>query len=177
MGAITTQSELKDVEIHNVLSNERRQLVLQNLREAGGALTARELSTRIAEAETDESPPPRNIRKSAYISLLQTHLPKLEELGIVDYDQTEKTVKLRQRAKQVNVYMETVPRYGIAWSEYYLWVSALGLLLIVAGQVGVPVLADGGSLALAAGTLVFILASAIYQTANQRSSVLHRLRE
>jgi DNA-binding transcriptional ArsR family regulator len=177
MGATTADPELRAVEIHDVLSNERRQLILKFLRDGGGLLTARELSERIAEVETGETPPPRNIRQSAYVSLHQTHLPKLDELDIVDYDQSAKTVELNDRAREVSVYMETVPKYGISWSEYYVAVSVLGLLLIIAGEIGVPVLASIGSLALASATFVLILASATYQTYSQQSSVLHRLRE
>ena len=81
MADATAESQLAPVEIHDVLSNERRQKVLELLRDNGhdGSMTARELSERIAEHETGESPPPRNIRQSAYVSLHQTHLPKLDE--------------------------------------------------------------------------------------------------
>jgi hypothetical protein len=177
MGATTAQPDLEAVEIHDVLSNERRQLILEFLRDAGGILTARELSEKIAEVETGESPPPRNIRQSAYVSLHQTHLPKLNELDIVEYDQSAKTVELNERAEQVSVYMERVPKYGLSWAEYYLAVSVLGLLLIVAGEGGVPVLAGVGSLTFAAATFALIIASAVYQTYSQQSSVLHRLRD
>lgn len=170
-------SDLESVEIHDVLSNERRQLILQFLQEAGGHSTARDLAERIAEIETGQSPPPKNIRQSAYVALHQTHLPKLDELGIVEYDEDGKTVELTDRANQVRVYMETVPKYGLSWSEYYVVVAALGLLLIVAAEVGVPIIVDIGSLALAVGILLLIVASAIYQTLSQRSSLIHRLRE
>jgi hypothetical protein len=175
MAATTAQPDLEAVEIHEVLSNERRQLILEFLRDAGGILTARELSERIAEVETGERPPPRNIRQSAYVSLHQTHLPKLDELDIIEYDQSAKTVELNERAEQVSVYMETVPKYGLAWSEYYLAVSVLGLLLIIAGEIGVPVVASIGSLPLASATFLLIMGSAVYQTVSQQSSVLHRL--
>jgi len=177
MGASSIEPELKAVEIHDVLSNERRQLILTFLREAGGVLSARELSERIAEVETGESPPPRNIRQSAYVSLHQTHLPKLDELGIVDYDQSAKTVRLNDRAKQVSVYMETVPKYGISWSEYYLAVSVLGLLLVAAAEFGVPLLVDVGAVGLAVAVFGLVLLSAAYQTVTQQSSLFHRLRQ
>lgn len=170
-------SDLESVEIHEVLRNERRQMVLKFLRDSDGVISARELSERIAETESGESPPPSNLRRSVYISLHQTHLPKLHQMEIVDYDQSSKTVELKERGREVSVYMETVPRYGISWSEFYLGVSVLGLLLIIAGEIGVPILAAVGSSSLAAGTLLLLLAAAIYQTVSQRSSMLHRLRE
>jgi len=172
------ETELTAVDIHDVLSNERRRMVLSILREQrDDAMTARELSELIAESETGQSPPPRNIRQSAYVSLHQTHLPKLDELGIVDYDESAKTVSLTDRANQMSVYMETVPRYGISWSEYYLAVSVIGLLLAAAAWIGVPVLAAVNAATWAALVLALVGVSATYQTIQQGSSILHRMRE
>jgi hypothetical protein len=170
-------AKLAAVDIHDVLSNERRRMVISILREEKGQTTARELSERIAEMETGQSPPPRNIRQSAYVSLHQTHLPKLDDLGIIHYDESAKTVALTDRAKRVSVYMETVPRYGISWSEYYVAVSVIGLLLMAATWLGVPLIASVSAAGWA--TLVFLLlgVSATYQTIQQGSSIIHRMRE
>lgn len=81
----------------DVLSNRRRRLVLELLRANGGEATARELSEYIATVESGENPPPRNIRQSAYVSLHQTHLPKLNKPDIIEYDGQAKTVKLNDR--------------------------------------------------------------------------------
>ncbi|HKJ60311.1 MAG TPA: hypothetical protein VKA37_13855 [Halobacteriales archaeon] len=172
------QADLAAVDIHDVLSNERRRMVLSILHEEDTrSTTARDLSERIAEMETGQSPPPRNIRQSAYVSLHQTHLPKLDELGIIDYDESAKTVTLTDRARQVSVYMETVPRYGISWSEYYLGVSAIGLLLVFAAWTGVPVIGSVGAATWATLVLALILVSGTYQTIQQGSSIIHRIRE
>ena len=81
------QPDLAAVDIHDVLSNERRRMVLSILHEEDTrSTTARDLSERIAEMETGQSPPPRNIRQSAYVSLHQTHLPKLDELEVLAAD-------------------------------------------------------------------------------------------
>lgn len=98
-------------DIHDVLRNDRRREVLSELKANSGEATIRELSERIASAETGEDPPPRNVRQSVYVSLHQTHLPKLDELGIVDYDTDGKTVKLRSEAEAVREYM-TPPDAG-----------------------------------------------------------------
>jgi hypothetical protein len=168
--------ELSAVEIHDVLANERRKMVIDLLRRERTEMSARDLSEHIAERETGESPPPRNKRQSAYVSLHQTHLPKLDELGIIEYDQSEKTVALDDEAnRQVSVYMETVPKYGISWSEYYAGVSVLGLLLVAATGVGVPVVESVGAAGWAGAVLAIVAASATYQTTRQGSSFLHRL--
>jgi hypothetical protein len=168
--------DLSPVEIHDVLSNERRKMVIDLLRRERTEISARDLSEYIAERETGESPPPRNKRQSAYVSLHQTHLPKLDELGIIEYDQSEKTVALDDEAsREVSVYMETVPRYGISWSEYYAGVSTLGLLLVAATEVGVPVIEGVGAAVWASVVLAVVTVSAAYQTTRQGSSFLHRL--
>lgn len=168
------EAPLSEEDIHDVLSNERRRMTLDRLREADGTLTTRELSEQIAEQETGESPPPRNIRQSAYVSLQQTHLPKLDELGIVEYDSNRKSVALRNRADEVSVYTEVVPRYGIAWSEYYLGVSLLGLLTVLGSAIGVPVVSAVAELTWATLFLAATLLSSIYQTVTGGASIFHR---
>jgi len=84
-----------------------------------GATTLNDLAETIAERETGESPAPKNIRNSVYNSLHQTHLPKLDRRGIVEYDSDRKTIRITEDARSVDVYMEVVTPYGITWSEYY----------------------------------------------------------
>lgn len=174
-GAIPATAEFKSPEIHDVLRNERRQHVIEILQAAGDRMEARELATQIAEAEAGESPPPANIRQSVHVALHQTHLPKLDELGIVAYDTQSKHVDLLERGEDMAVYMESVGQYAITWGELYLGVSVVGLLSIVAAEVGVPGLASIGSLPLAIGAFIAIVSAAIYQTVTSRRSILHRL--
>ena len=124
--------ELEPSEIHNVLRNDRRRRAIQHLRDADGTLSVDTLAEHIAAVETGESPPPRDVRKSVYVSLHQTHLPKLDELDIIDYDQRQQELELRDRAEEVEVYMEIVPEGDISWATYYLGVSVLGLVTMSA---------------------------------------------
>jgi hypothetical protein len=64
-------------------------------------MRVRDLSEAVATLETAEDPPPRNKRQSVYVSLHQTHLPKLHELGIVTYDADSKAVTLSESAHEV----------------------------------------------------------------------------
>ncbi|ADE05138.1 DUF7344 domain-containing protein [Haloferax volcanii] len=158
--ATTSEPGLSETRIHEVLSNDRRRMAIEYLQDSD--LTLRELSERIAEAETGESPPPRNIRQSAYVSLQQTHIPKLAELDIVNYDEESKVVSLAE-AGDVTVYMEVVPEGELSWSEYYAALAALGIVLMIAVAVGVPVISAVGAPGL--GSLVFAVlgGSAVYQ--------------
>ena len=161
--------------IHSVLSNNRRRLTLEILRQSDEELTLRELSEQIAAEESGETPPPRNKRQSVYVSLHQTHLPKLKELGIVSYDEQSKVVILEEPMSEVAVYMETVPRYGLSWSEFYMGVGLLGVLTLVSVAVGVPGLSTISPLYYALGYLSLVLIAGVYQTIQQGSSIVHRL--
>lgn len=125
-------SKLDEGEIHDILRNDRRRAVIEFLSERGDHATIRELSEHIAAFESGEDPPPRNVRQSVYVSLHQTHLPKLEGLGVVDYDTDSKDVELRKRATSVEAYMgqdsNVIDRFALA----YLVVGSLGVLLALA---------------------------------------------
>lgn len=154
---------LDRTEIHRLLGNDRRRATIEVLRDKMGAVSLRTLSEAIAERETDQSPPPRNVRESVYNSLHQTHLPKLAEQGIIEYDRDRKTILLGEEAREVYIHMEVVSRYGITWADYYRSLGVLGLLTIVASSVGVPVLAEIEPLLLA----TFFLAVFAVSTARQ----------
>ncbi|POG53791.1 DUF7344 domain-containing protein [Haloferax marisrubri] len=164
--ATTSEPGLSETRIHEVLSNDRRRMAIEFLQD--GDLTLRELSERIAEAETGESPPPRNIRQSAYVSLQQTHIPKLAELDIVNYDEESKVVSLAE-AGDVTVYMEVVPEGELSWSEYYAALAALGIVLMIAVVVGVPVISGVGAPGLASLVFAALGGSAVYQRWTQEN--------
>jgi hypothetical protein len=170
--------ELEATEIHDVLRNDRRRLSLDCLREAeGGVLSVRDLSEMVATLETGEDPPPRNKRQSVYVSLHQTHLPKLDELGIVVYDSDSKEVSLQRKMREVEVYMDVVPKYGLSWGEYYFALGLLGMLSTLAVLLGVPGVAALGITVLASGFFVVLMLSATYQVYDQQDRlVFSRLR-
>ena len=150
-------------EIHDILRNWRRRMVLRELKSNAGSTTLRDLAEALAEEESGESPPPRNVRNSVYNSLHQTHLPKLDEAGVVTYDTDRKTVSLESQARDVNLYMEVVTRYGITWATYYRRLMTLALLTLLGAETGVPVLGDIPSLLILGVFLTAVLASGAYQ--------------
>ena len=169
------QESLDEVDIHAVLSNERRRMTLEILSEEDGSISARELSELIAEYETGQQPPPRNIRQSAYVSLIQTHLPKLDELDIVEYDNGSKTVALSSSAEQVSAVMESGP--PSVTDERYLVISMTGLVLLLVAKVGIAFIDVNlaGNLAI----LLFLVISGIAATEAKANDwpLLTRLRD
>jgi hypothetical protein len=103
-----TKDDPSRTEVHEILSNERRQAVIEALVE-DGPLELSELAERIGAIEAGESPPPRDQRQSVYVSLHQTHLPKLDDYGVVTYDLTSKEVALAAGAGPVVDLLDPEP--------------------------------------------------------------------
>lgn len=170
----TATGRLEETTIHDVLSNERRRGLLSLLADGRGSYSLRELSERIAEQESGEFPAPRNLRQSVYVSLQQTHVPKLVRLGIVEYESDTTTVVLGDHAEDVTIYLEVVPGYDLTWSEYYLGIGVLGMLTIVATVVGAPVVSLVPAATWAGLFFGVIVLSAAYHTWTLGSTVFHR---
>ncbi|KYH26708.1 hypothetical protein HAPAU_18090 [Halalkalicoccus paucihalophilus] len=124
-------SVLEEGDIHDILRNDRRRAVIEFLLEHNERATIRELSEHIAALESGEDPPPRNIRQSVYVSLHQTHLPKLEGLGVVSYDTDSKDVELRERAGHVEAYMDQTHETSDRFPLVYVAIGILGALLTI----------------------------------------------
>lgn len=169
---------LEEGQIHDVLRNNRRRLAITSLQDTpDNTLTLGELAEQVAALETGETPPPRDKRQSVYVSLQQTHLPKLDDLDIVAYTPEENSVRLRDRVREVEVYMEVVPEYGLSWGEYYFALGLLGFLVTLASTLEVPVLAGVPPLFIAPFFFVILMVSAGYHVYSQQDRILfHRLR-
>jgi hypothetical protein len=167
-----SEPALAESDIHDVLRNDRRRLVLERLAEGDERQTVSDLAEYIATVESGEDPPPRNVRQSVYVSLHQTHLPKLDDLDIVRYDDSAKTVTRAENADDVAVYMEVVQKNAISWAEYYFGLGVLGLATVVGHFVGVPVLEAIDGTVLAGVLFLVVTLSAGYHILDQRDSVI-----
>ncbi|NUB92249.1 hypothetical protein HT576_14620 [Haloterrigena sp. SYSU A121-1] len=101
------QSELEPDDIFHILQTSRRRHVLRYLRRAGEPMTLRDLAERIAadEHETTVENLTSDQRQRVYISLYQSHLPKLDTRGIVDYDKDRGIVESTPMAAQFDPYL------------------------------------------------------------------------
>ena len=77
------------------MRNERRRMVVFAVAEADEQMDVGGLAEAIAAAENETVPAALSggERKTVYTNLLQTHLPKLDEMGVIDYDGDRKTVE------------------------------------------------------------------------------------
>ncbi|WP_435358156.1 DUF7344 domain-containing protein [Haloarchaeobius sp. DFWS5] len=173
---LTRKNRLQECDIHQILSNPRRRETLRILNQTVGTITLRDLSELIASIESGEEPAPRNVRDAVYVSLHQTHLPKLDELGVLEYDSNRKYIELLDGARDVNIYMEVVTSHGITWAEFYRGLGVLGLCTVVASLAGVPGLELVDPLLWSSGFLVAFAGSTGYQLWKSRFNLLRSLK-
>jgi predicted transcriptional regulator len=171
-GSPSSGSELpvEREDMFELLGNSRRRHVIEYLSEHReptdlGSLArhvaARENDTNLEEVTTAE-------RKRAYTSLQQTHLPRLDDVGVVDFDKDHGVVRPSEQLSEFSLHLDVVAEDDLPQSVVYLALSALSIVLLVAVVVGVPVLGDlspywyGGAVlvlftAVATGQSVFAL--------------------
>ncbi|WP_276261519.1 DUF7344 domain-containing protein [Haloglomus litoreum] len=152
-GASTDQDLSPDL-IFDLLSSPRRRMALYYLREHGGSSTVTELAEEIASLEYDipAEELSRQQRKRVYVSLYQTHVPKLAEAGVIEYDEDTSEVQLTDRARRMDSYLTTDDTGGYPWHYHYL-----GLALASGGLLLLAVFTDLGPLGpLAVGIAVTV---------------------
>jgi hypothetical protein len=165
---------LDESEVYDILRNDRRRFVIEHLRDHGGQSSVGALADQLAGEESGESPPPKNVRQSVYVSLHQTHLPRLDEAGVVAYDARSKAVELLDGAAAVTVYMEVVERHGLTTNELYVTLSVLGLLSVLASLLAVPGFGWLAPTVVAAGFLAVIAVTATYYAVQQGEGTFER---
>ena len=148
-------------DVFDLLSNERRRRVLQQLRTVDEPLTVTELAELVAATENDVSPEELTDkqRKRVYVSLYQTHVPRLADAGVVDYDEAESTAILTDRGVALTEYFapSTEPEESYPWPAHYAGLAVLGLVGVGvwAAVPGVPLVGVTAGLAVAvAGSAV-----------------------
>lgn len=125
--------------VFSTLSNERRRYVLQYLRaHPGERVRIRDLATQIAAWENDVSVDDLvyNQRKCVYTSLHQTHLPKMNDFGIVDYDRDRGLITATPLASDLDTYLDGTTD-DFPWGPFYLGLSSISLLLVGVAWAGV----------------------------------------
>jgi predicted transcriptional regulator len=143
----------------DLLSNARRRYVLCYIRERGET-SVRELSRYTAAWENDVTPVSvsSSQRKRVYTALHQTHLPRLDEYGIVTYDPDRGTVTPQARLDLLEEYLQQPADRDPNWHRYYLGIGLAATVLALGIMAGVPVLetVQPGVAALVVGTAVVV---------------------
>jgi hypothetical protein len=166
--------------VFHILQNERRRLVLEYLQGRDDPVRMCDVAEQVAawEHDTTVEQLTSKQRQRVYIPLYQNHLTKLDEEGVIDYNQSRGIVERNAVADQFDPYLdasgpdaadaaavgaaEPTEQDGMAasdrWGKYYLGVSVFGTLFVAAKSLGVAALgAFSGVLVSAIVLLAFSL--------------------
>jgi len=145
-----------------MLSNQRRRYVLYYLNHRPGPVSLRDLAEQIAAWENDCTIDDLEYkqRKRVYTSLHQTHLPKLDEMGIVNYDRDAGTITLADRASDLDAYLELVGEHDVPWCTFYLGLSTIAAGFVAGAWLDVFPFSSLPDLAFAGGVVVMFAVAA-----------------
>ena len=128
-------TELSENELFDVLANQRRRFAVHLLkREADDSIAIGDMAEQIAAWENgiDTAEITGNERKRVYTALQQSHLPKMDDAGVVEFNKDRGVVEPTPALEDMDVYMDVVEGQEIPWSEYYLGLSGVAAALTTA---------------------------------------------
>ncbi|WP_312912399.1 DUF7344 domain-containing protein [Natronosalvus caseinilyticus] len=153
-------SSLPPDDRYHILQTRRRRDTLRYLRRRDEPVDVRDLAEWVAarEHETTTEQLTSRQRQRVYISLYQTHLPKLDEYGVVRYHKDRGAVTPLALVEHFDEYLApSEARDGVegndesegarAWWRPYLALSGLGVALVglaAGGVLPLPALAAAG---------------------------------
>jgi hypothetical protein len=170
---MTPTDTLSPDQAFDILSNRRRRYALHYLSSNPGGETLQELARQLAAWENaiDPDEVSKKQQKRVYVSLYQTHIPKLEAEGVVDHDDESGLITLTGRATDVTTYLQEDEDGDDGWYRYYIGLVGITAALSVATLVGISVFGDLSSALLGAVVvLAFVVLTAAYVLARQRTS-------
>lgn len=134
----SAREDLSEDVIFDIVSNRRRRFVLRYLDNEQNSAQLTDIATELAAAESDSTPErvDKQARKRAYVSLYQTHVPRLADEGIVAYDEETGEVSLRDPAEEVLYHVERGRLSGV-WPRVYFTLAVVGLGIYLFPLVGV----------------------------------------
>ncbi|MFB6151453.1 MAG: hypothetical protein ABEJ40_06575 [Haloarculaceae archaeon] len=124
------KEELTQDVVFDILSSARRRYVLYLLRtESGMELT--DLAERVAawENDVDVKDLEKQQRKRVYVSLYQTHIPKLADAGLVDYDKDSGMVELRSNGYRIDRHLQS-DQPTLDWQYIYVPAAVAAVALV-----------------------------------------------
>ncbi|WP_394349022.1 DUF7344 domain-containing protein [Natrialba swarupiae] len=170
---IEEPEDLSKGEVFEVLRNQRRRYVLHYLKQDDRPVELGDLAQQVAawEYETTLEGVTPEQRKRVYTTLQQTHLPKMDEAGILTFDSDEGIIAGTDRTGDISIYLEIVPGHEFAWRELYLSLGAIGCALVAALWLEIyplTVLSDLTWTAIISITITATAAAHLYHERNMR---------
>ncbi|MFC7069694.1 DUF7344 domain-containing protein [Halobaculum lipolyticum] len=114
--------------------------MLHALVASDGGSTVSELARRLAAWETGKTPEAvtSKERKRTYTALRQTHLPKLAEYDVVDYDVNRGTVALTEVGEDLQPYLWPRRQLGEEYARLAIVAVLSSAVVTVLSWLGVP---------------------------------------
>jgi hypothetical protein len=158
-------TELTQDVVFDILSRARRRYVLYTLK-TEGPMELTELAERVAawENDVDLEDLEKQQRKRVYVSLYQTHVPKLEEAGLVEYDDETSIVSLGSQVGEIDRFLGG-EQQSYPWQYLYLTIAVTGLVLVTLSSVGVPFFDALSPTSIAVALIVLVAVTAGLQVA------------
>jgi hypothetical protein len=167
---IADQDTLSQDVVFELLSSPRRRFVLYYLQSETESVKLTDLADEVAawEYETPVEELTEQERKRAYVSLYQTHVPKLAEAGLIDHAD-DGMLQLTERMSDVDRYLPSEDTLDIRWEMIYISLSAMSVIIFVIGLSNASVFGEI-SMDLAAGIILlsFVGTAIIHFTTSYR---------
>ncbi len=131
-GGTEPATDISEDELFDVLANQRRRFAVHLLkREEADSIAIGDMAEQIAAWENgiDMKEITGNERKRVYTALQQSHLPKMDDAGVVDFNKDRGIVEPTPALQNVDLYMDVVEGREIPWSDYYLGLSGVTVAL------------------------------------------------
>jgi hypothetical protein len=118
-------------QVFGILKNQRRRSVLRYMQSVDDEVRLGELSEQIAAWECDK--PVAQItsseRKRVYVGLYQSHLPKMDDIGAIEYNKQRGKIKPGPNIETFQHYLpeEEETSTERTWSEYHTRIAMVAL--------------------------------------------------
>lgn len=135
----TSGPDLSEDDLFELLSNERRRFTVHALKRPEAPRDLGSLAEQVAawEYDIDIVEVDAKKRKRVYTSLQQSHLPKMDSVGVVNFNKNRGTVEPTPALDDCDIYLEILKGREIPWSEYYLVLSSIGIAVVVVSLLNV----------------------------------------
>ncbi|KZN26140.1 hypothetical protein A4G99_22960 [Haladaptatus sp. R4] len=138
--------------IFHILQTQRRRHALRYLKEHDNPVEMRDLAEQVAAWENDTTVQAlaSDERQRVYIALYQSHLPKLDSEGIIEYNKSRGIVERGDLADEFDPYLEPsiesetseteidVESDTDRWFSYYRWATAVSAGTFAAAWLNAP---------------------------------------
>lgn len=107
-------------------------MVVEALAEREGPMSVRELSEHVAHRELacEQAELSYRDRKGIHVALYQTHLPKLDDRDVIDYDTEKREVRATARLDALASYLEFSPSTSACPRSCVVRAAIAGVLVV-----------------------------------------------